>query len=102
MCQSISGICGGCSRRYRRGSRRSFAIIFSLLIVHGKRAIGGFASRIPEDQLRRMAALPALVGFWNCRSNCLSTSVPTAARRPFIRAQLKELLEHSPVFYASG
>ncbi len=67
-------------------------------IVHGKRLLGGFASRIPEDELRRMAALPGIGRLLDLQEQLPATPAPTAARRPFIRAQLTELLDHLPVF----
>ena len=67
-------------------------------IVHGKRLLGGFASRMPEDELQRMAALPGLGVLLALQEELPAPHSPTAARRPFIRAQMRELLEHLPDF----
>ena len=67
-------------------------------IVHGKRLLGGFASRMPEDELQRMAALPGLGGLLALQEELPAPHSPTAARRPFIRAQMRQLLQHLPDF----
>ena len=67
-------------------------------IVHGKRLLGGFASRMPEDELQRMVALPGLGGLLALQEELPAPHLPTAARRPFIRAQMRELLQHLPDF----
>ena len=67
-------------------------------IVHGKRLLGGFASRIPEEELKRMAALPGLGRLLELQEELPAPYSPTAARRPFIRAQMRELLQHLPEF----
>jgi hypothetical protein len=65
-------------------------------IVHGKRLLGGFASRVPEDELRRMADLPGIGQLLALQEELSPPHSPTAARRPFIRAQMRELIEHLP------
>ncbi len=67
-------------------------------IVHGKRLIGGFASRVPEEQLRRMAALPGMAQLLALQEELPEPFSPTAARRGAIRQQLVELLDHLPSF----
>ena len=67
-------------------------------IVHGKRLLGGFASRVPEDELQRMAALPGIGRLLALQEELPAPHSPTAARRPFIRAQMRELLQHMPDF----
>ena len=65
-------------------------------IVHGKRLLGGFASRIPEDELQRMVALPGIGRLLELQEELPAPHSPTAARRPFIRAQMRELLQNLP------
>jgi hypothetical protein len=65
-------------------------------IVHGKRLLGGFASRMPEEELRRMVALPGIGRLLELQEELPAPYSPTAARRPFIRGQMRELLQHMP------
>lgn len=65
-------------------------------IVHGKRLIGGFASRIPERELERILSLPGIGTLLELQQDLPKPIGPTAARRGAIRMQLVELLEHLP------
>lgn len=67
-------------------------------IVHGKRLVGGFASRIPEAELRQISALPGVGQLLALQEELPAPVSPTAARRGAIRAQLLELLDHLPPF----
>ncbi len=67
-------------------------------IVHGKRLVGGFASRIPEEELRRVSALPGVGQLLALQEALPAPASPTASRRGAIRAQLLELLDHLPSF----
>lgn len=67
-------------------------------IEHGKRLIGGFASRIPEEQLRQVSALPGIGQLLALQEELPMAASPTAVRRDAIRAQLIELLDHLPSF----
>ena len=66
--------------------------------VHGKRLIGGFVARAPEDRLQRMTALPGVGQLLALQEELPRHPSPTAARRPAIREQLRELLSHLPSF----
>lgn len=67
-------------------------------IVHGKRLIGGFASRVPESQLEAMAELPALPSLLALQEEIPMIAPLTAGRRGEIREQMKELIDHLPSF----
>ena len=69
-------------------------------IVHGKRIIGGFASRVPESQLQAMKDLPAIAQLLRLQEAVPAETSPTDARRDGIRAQVFELLDHLPRFAA--
>ena len=65
-------------------------------IVHGKRLIGGFASRVPERELKRILSLPGIGTLLDLQQDLPEAIAPTAARRGAIRVQLVELLDHLP------
>lgn len=67
-------------------------------IVHGKRLVGGFASRVPEEELQRMLSMPGVGQLLALQEALPAPTAPTAARRGAIRAQLVELLDHLPEF----
>lgn len=67
-------------------------------IVHGKRLLGGHVSRTTLDQLQRMTTLPGIGHLLSLQEELPKPFSRTAARRPFIRAQLQELLPHLPDF----
>ena len=69
-------------------------------IVHEKRIIGGFASRIPESQLQAMTELPGIAELLRLQESVPVELSPTAARRDAIRAQVLELIDHLPDFAA--
>ena len=65
-------------------------------IVHGKRLLGGFATRVPTDQLQRMTTLPGIGQLLALQDELPKPLPGTADRRPFIQAQLQELLPQLP------
>ena len=65
-------------------------------IVHGKRLLGGFVSRLPADQLQRMTELPGVGQLLTLQDGLPKPLPRTAARRPFIQSQLQELLPQLP------
>ena len=67
-------------------------------VVHGKRLLGGFAARVPEDEIQRMTALPGVGQLLALQEELPAPFSRTAARRPFIRAQIQELLPQLPEF----
>ena len=77
---------------------RSFDAQQLFQIVHGKRLVGGFASRVPESQLQEMANLPGVRGLLELQEEIEMPQPPTALRSAAIRAQMVELIEHLPAF----
>ena len=69
-------------------------------IVHGKRIIGGFASRVPERQLQAMTDLPAIAPLLRLQESVPAEPSATGARRGAICAQVRELIDHLPEFAA--
>ena len=67
-------------------------------VVHGKRLLGGFAARVPEDEIQHMMELPGVGQLLLLQEELPEPFSPTAARKPFIRAQLRELLPQLPDF----
>ena len=67
-------------------------------IVHGKRLLGGHVSRTTLDQLQRMTTMPGVSQLLSLQEELPQPFSRTAARKPFIRAQLRELLPHLPSF----
>ena len=65
-------------------------------IVHKKRIIGGFASRVPQDELRAMRELPGIASLLMLQELVPAQPTPTGLRRGVIRAQIRELLDHLP------
>ncbi|MCY3763290.1 MAG: hypothetical protein OXH50_18745 [Gemmatimonadetes bacterium] len=66
--------------------------------VHGKRLLGGFVTRLPDSELQKMTALPGIGQLLALQEDLPPPFSETAARKPFIRAQLKELLPALPEF----
>jgi len=67
-------------------------------IAHGKRLVGGFASRVPESQLQAMADLPGVKPLLALQEEVEVVQPPTVRRRAAIREQMQELIEHLPGF----
>ena len=65
-------------------------------VVHGKRLLGGFVTRLHEKDLKRMTDLPGIGTLLALQDELPKPFSPTEARKPFVRAQLKELLSHLP------
>jgi hypothetical protein len=75
---------------------RSFDLQQLYQMVHGKRLVGGFASRVPEDELERIADLPGVPRLLELQEEVELPPSPTQQRRLAIRAQLAELWAHLP------
>lgn len=79
---------------------RHFDVQQLFQVVHGKRLIGGFASRVPQRRLEEMEALPLAGSLLALQEGVEAPVSPTVQRREHIRAQLAELLDHLPNFVA--
>lgn len=67
-------------------------------VIHEKRIIGGFVSRIPESELNALISLPGVARLLDLQENVILPSPPTAVRRDAIRQQMIELIDHLPNF----
>jgi len=65
-------------------------------VIHGKKLVGGFVSRIPQQQLAMMVDLPGIAGLIAHQEEIELRVSPSEARRVIIRKQMIELIEHMP------